>query len=286
MRIGKVACVHPANMSGSRGCLTLLRVRNGLVHDSGHQAVTIVAGTKGLPTTVSTAAGDHAPALSNGANVVTRIVVFGAGGRAGRRVVAEAVARGHEVTAVVRDPAGYQDLAGEGVLLVSGDVTEAGSVSTVAAGHDVAVNAAGRLDIPAHDFYLSATRALLDGLARAGVGRLLAIGIGSTLETAPGVRVYDGPDFPAEFRAFSLGHAAQLDALRAADTGIDWLVIAPPPTMLDNEAPRTGRYRVGDNRVLATDEGAALFSYADLAVALVDEIETPKHHRALIAVAP
>jgi putative NADH-flavin reductase len=217
---------------------------------------------------------------------MTKIVIFGAGGRAGRRVVAEAVARGHQVTAVVRDPARHQDLAGSGALLVSGDVTQAGSVSVVAAGHDVAVNASARLDISARDFYLSATHALLDGLARAGVGRLLAIGIGTTLETAPGVRLYDAPDFPAEYRAFSLGHAAELDTLRAADTAIDWLVVAPPPTILDNEAPRTGRYRVGDNRVLATDEGAALFSYADLAVALVDEIETPKHHRTLVAVAP
>jgi putative NADH-flavin reductase len=217
---------------------------------------------------------------------MTKIVIFGAGGQAGRRVVAEAVARGHQVTAAVRDPARHQDLAGTGALLVSGDVTQAGSVSVVAAGHDVAVNAAARLDMSAHDFYLSATHALLDGLARAGVGRLLAIGIGTTLETAPGVRLYDAPDFPAEYRAFSLGHAAELDTLRAADTAIDWLVVAPPPTILDNEAPRTGRYRVGDNRVLATDEGAALFSYADLAVALVDEIETPKHHRTLVAVAP
>ncbi|MGW0933386.1 NAD(P)-dependent oxidoreductase [Streptomyces sp. NPDC002666] len=211
------------------------------------------------------------------------IVVFGAGGRAGRHAVAEAVARGHRVTAVVRDPAGYTDLAGAGVTIVAGDVTRADSVAEVAAGHDAVISAAGRLDMPSDEFYVSAAHALLDGLARAGVGRLVLIGIGSTLETAPGVAVHDAPGFPEEARAFSLGHTAELDALRAAETDIDWLVIAPPPVMLDNEAPRTGHYRTGGEQVIA--DGAPSFSYADLAVALIDEIETPKHRRSLMAVA-
>ncbi|MFJ1879393.1 NAD(P)-dependent oxidoreductase [Streptomyces sp. NPDC088137] len=215
----------------------------------------------------------------------SRIVVFGAGGRAGRRAVAEAVARGHLVTAVVRDTGKHRGLAGEGVSVVAGDVTRADSVAEVAAGHDAAINAAGRLDMPSAEFYSSAAHALLDGLARAGVGRLVLVGIGSTLETAPGVAVHDAPGFPGEARAFSLGHTAELDVLRAAETDIDWLVIAPPPVMLDDEAPRTGRYRTGDSRVLPAVDGATSFSYADLAVALIDEIESPKHHRSLTAVA-
>lgn len=215
-----------------------------------------------------------------------KIVVFGAGGRAGRRVVTEAVTRGHQVTAVVRDPAKYPEPLGAGVTLVRGDVTEPGSVAEAAAGHDVAIGAVYRADVPSKEFYPAVAHALLDGLTRAGVGRLLFVGVGTTLETAPGVPVHDAPGFPAEFREFSLGHAAGLDVLRAADTPIDWLVVTPPPTLLDEEAPRTGRYRVGGNRVLADGEGTGLFSYADLAVALVDEIENPRHHRAQIAVAP
>ncbi|ROQ68845.1 hypothetical protein EDD93_3327 [Streptomyces sp. 840.1] len=214
------------------------------------------------------------------------IVIFGAGGRAGRRAVAEAVSRGHQVTAVVRNSASYQDLAGAGVSVVSGDVTDAESVATVAAGHDGAISAAGRMDMDASEFYVGAAHALLDGLERAGVGRLVLVGIGSTLETAPGVMVHDAPGFPEAARNFSLGHAAELDVLRAAGSGIDWLVIAPPPVVLDNEAARTGRYRTGGGQVLpAGDGGAEGFSYADLAVALVDETETPKHHRSLVAVA-
>jgi putative NADH-flavin reductase len=216
---------------------------------------------------------------------MSKIVIFGAGGRAGRHAVAEAVARGHQVTAVVRDTIKHQNLAGDGVTVVAGDVTQADSVATVASGHDAAINAAARLDMPSEQFYVSAAHALLGGLAHAGVGRLLLIGIGTTLETAPGVLVHDAPGFPEEGRAFSLGHAAELDTLRAAETEIDWLVLAPPPIVLDDEAPRTGRYRIGGTQVLPAGDAAPAFSYADLAVALVDEIETPKHHRSLNAVA-
>jgi putative NADH-flavin reductase len=152
------------------------------------------------------------------------------------------------VTAVVRDPAKYPDLAGDRVTVVAGDVTDADSVAAVAARHDAAINAATRLDMPAGAFYVTAAHALLDGLARAGVGRLVAIGIGTTLEAAPGVAVHDAPGFPAEGRVFSLGQAAGLAVLRGADTEIDWLVLAPPPTMLDNDAARTGRYRIGGTR--------------------------------------
>ncbi|WAL65889.1 NAD(P)H-binding protein [Amycolatopsis cynarae] len=217
---------------------------------------------------------------------MSRIVVFGAGGRAGRHTVAEAASRGHQVTAVVRDPDRHPDLAAAGVTVVAGDVTRPDSVAEVAAGHDAAVNAAVRLDVPSETFFPPAARALLDGLPRAGVARLVAIGIGTMLETAPGVAVHDDPGFPPEHRAFSLGHAAGLAVLRDADTDLDWVVLAPPPVVLDNEAARTGRYRTGGSRIMPTDSGSASFSYADLAVALIDEIETPKHHRALVAVAP
>lgn len=217
---------------------------------------------------------------------MSRIVIFGAGGRAGRRAVAEAAARGHQVTAVVRDPSRHPDLTGDGVAVVAGDVTRPDSVAEVAVGHDAAINAAVRLDVPSETFLPAAAHALLTGLAQAGVGRLVAIGIGTVLETEPGVMVHDAPGFPAEGRVFSLGHAAGLEVLRGANTGIDWVVLAPPPTVLDDDAERTGHYRIGGTQVFPADADSAPFSYVDLAVALVDEIDTPKHHRVLVAVAP
>ncbi|MEQ4717169.1 NAD(P)H-binding protein [Nonomuraea sp. B19D2] len=213
---------------------------------------------------------------------MSKIVVFGAGGRAGRRVVAEAAGRGHEVTAVVRDPAKYPALVespGARVRVVAGDVTDLGGVAEAAAGHDAAVQAAARMDMPSEEFYTAAARALTGGLARAGVSRLVALGIGSLLEVSPGVRLVDTPDFPADARAFSLGHAAELEVFEGAE--LDWVVLAPPPVFLDESASRTGRYRIGGGQVPALEPP---LSFADLAVAVVDEVERPAHHRVQVAV--
>ncbi|RVX42127.1 hypothetical protein EDD27_4747 [Nonomuraea polychroma] len=211
-----------------------------------------------------------------------KIVVFGAGGRAGRRVVAEAAGRGHGVTAVVRDPGKHGDLAHEGVAVVAGDVTDAASVAAAAAGHDAAVQAAARMDVPSEEFYAAAAGALVEGLSRAGVRRLVAIGIGSLLEVSPGIRLADTPGFPGDARAFSLGHAAELPVYEQSD--LDWVVLAPPPVFLDEAAERTGRYRIGDGRVPEPAEGDRVFSFADLAVAVVDEAGGGAHHRVQVAV--
>ncbi|MEN3265818.1 NAD(P)H-binding protein [Pseudonocardia sp.] len=216
---------------------------------------------------------------------MSRIVIFGAGGRAGRRAAEEAAARGHEVTAVVRDPGAHRGLVCDGVRVVAGDVTDATSVATVAAGHDAAITAAARLDVPAVDFYTAATGALVSGLAKAGVPRLVLVGMGPVLEVAPGERLLDGPGFPAEHRTFALGHVVQLDVLAAAPD-LDWVVLAPPVVFLDELAARTGRYRTGGAQLLSPPGTDAPFSYADLAVALLDEVDAPRHHRALVAVGP
>jgi putative NADH-flavin reductase len=217
---------------------------------------------------------------------VSKIVIFGAGGRAGRHAVAEAVARGHQVTAVVRDPGRYPDLTGGGVTLVAGDVTRPGDVAAAAAGHDAAVGAVYQDRIPPEEFYVGAARALLDGMTVASVGRLVVVGIGTMLRTGEGTALYDTPGFPEEARRLSLGHVAGAGVLQAGPAGIDWLVVMPPPIVLDNDASRTGRYRITGSQVLPGDREGASFSYADLAVAVIDEIETPRHHRMLVAVGP
>jgi putative NADH-flavin reductase len=195
-------------------------------------------------------------------------------------VVEEAAARGHGVTAVMRTP--DDRLANRLVTVVGGDVTDPASVAAAAAGHDAAIMAAARLDVPATGFYTAATQALVAGLTEAGVSRLVLVGIGSVLEVAPGRRVLDDPAFPADHRAFALGHVAQLDVLATAP--LDWVVLAPPVLFLDEAAERTGRYRTGGAAPL--EPAPTAFSYADLAVALVDEAESPRHHRALVAVGP
>jgi putative NADH-flavin reductase len=207
---------------------------------------------------------------------MANIIVFGAGGRAGRPTVAEAARRGHTVTAVVRDPAKYPDLAADGVTVVAGDVTDAASVAALAKGNDVVVNTAAAMD---EGHFVAAARALVEGLGTAGVRRLVAVGIGGALEVAPGVAAYDSDTLPEEASAFSRNHAAQLPLLRASD--LDWVVLAPPLVFLD-EGPGTGAYQLGGTQAIP---GADKFAYADLGLALVDEATAPTRSREMVAVA-
>ncbi|MFJ5933297.1 NAD(P)-dependent oxidoreductase [Streptomyces sp. NPDC093071] len=222
--------------------------------------------------------GDTVRTTANGA---LRVAVFGAGGKVGRAAVAEAVARGRRVTAVVRDPGAHDDLAGAGVTLVRGDATDPLSVAVLAADHDAALHAAVRLDLPSEEYFTAAAKALVAGLAEAGVPRLLTLGIATTLEAAPGVRLMDAPDFPAEWRAFAQGHVAEFELLTAeAGPELDWLMVVPPPD-LNAEAEPMGGYRTAVGRVV---DGPGRIAHADLARALLDEIEHPRHSRVQLAV--
>ncbi|MGW6916038.1 NAD(P)-dependent oxidoreductase [Kitasatospora sp. NPDC054939] len=207
------------------------------------------------------------------------IVVFGAGGQVGRAVVAEARQRGLAVTAAVRDPERHHDLAGAGATLVRCDITDPDAVARTAAGHAAAVASVYTPDLPSQEFYPAATTALVKGLHRAGVRRLVSVGMAATLETAPGTALHDDPDFPEAHRAFSLGHAAAVTLLADSPADLDWVVVTPPLD-LDRDAPRTGRYRTGGPQLLGPR-----IAQADLAVAVLDEITAPAHHRQQIAVA-
>ncbi|HEU5024996.1 MAG TPA: NAD(P)H-binding protein [Spirillospora sp.] len=202
------------------------------------------------------------------------IVVFGAGGRAGRQAVAEAHRRGHRVTAVVRDPARHGDLADARV--VAGDVTDADGIAQAAAGHDAAISAAADLSAPPHDFFTASSRGLATGLAKAGVHRLVVVGLASILPGASGAPLMDEPGYPNEYRSFYLGHAAGLDELRAGD--LDWAYLAPAGDF-DHDGARSGTYAIADH-----GDPASRISYADFAVALLDEVDAPRHHRAAVSI--
>ncbi|MGI5523438.1 NAD(P)-dependent oxidoreductase [Micromonospora sp. CA-259024] len=202
------------------------------------------------------------------------IVVFGAGGRAGRQAVAEAHRRGHQVTAVVRNPAGHSGL--DDVRVVAGDVVDAVSIAHAAAGHDAAISAAVDLSVPPHDFFTASSRTLAAGLAKAGVPRLVVVGLASIMPGPSGAALMDEPGYPNEYRSFYLGHAAGLEELQTCD--LDWAYLAPAGDF-DHDGMRTGHYRLAEH-----GDPASRISYADFAVALLDEIEAPRHHRAAASV--
>jgi putative NADH-flavin reductase len=208
-----------------------------------------------------------------------RITVFGAAGAVGRRVVAEAVTRGHEVTAVVRDPRRVADLPPEAAVR-TGDAADPADVTSLSRGQDVVITATR--PAPGREAELvDVTRSLLKGLTGTGV-RLVAVGGAASLRTTDGTTVLDSPGFPAELRPISAACQAQHDVYRADDT-VDWTYASPP--LLLEPGERTGHYRLGGDDLLIDADGRSAISMEDFAVALLDEVERPRHHRTRFTVA-
>ncbi|MCO5988744.1 NAD(P)H-binding protein [Actinoallomurus spadix] len=204
-----------------------------------------------------------------------RVTVFGAAGAVGRRVVAEALSRGHEVTAVVRDPARFAEPPA-GARVRAADARNAEDVARLAAGQDVVITAT-RPAPGGEPELVTVAKTLLAGLAGTGV-RLLVVGGAATL-TVPGtggLTLVEEPGFPAGLRAIALACADQLAACRAA-TGVDWAYLSPPALLEPGE--RTGAYRLGADELLVDAGGESRISMEDFAVALLDEAEHPRHHR-------
>ena len=190
-----------------------------------------------------------------------RITVFGATGRIGSAVVAEAHERGHEVTAVVhRRPADVP----EGVSTVTVDLADADQVRAACADRDVVVSAIGWTSDQPDDVLGQAARVLLAAVQGTDT-RLVIVGGAGTLLTSTGLFV-DSPTFPADRRRNSLAHVAALNELRGNDGS--WTYLCPPAVIAPDE--RTGRYRVGDHRMLEGSDGPSRISIVDFAVALVD----------------
>jgi putative NADH-flavin reductase len=206
---------------------------------------------------------------------MAKIAVIGAKGTIGTRIVDEALRRGHQVTAVVRDPASYT--APEGVTVVAGDVLDPASVAKAAAGQDVLVSAVGGGDGPGHLATIEpAARSLVEGLRSLGAAapRLIAVGGAGSLETAPGVKVWDTPGLPDWLLQIMHAHG---DAQEFYNGVVDvaWTVLSPAGTIEPGE--RSGAYRTGLEQLVVDADGRSYISCEDYAVALVDEIEKPAH---------
>lgn len=205
-----------------------------------------------------------------------KIALIGATGFVGSKILAESLERGHDVTAIVQKASALP--TAPGLQSVEADATDADALAAAVAGHDIVVSAFN----PGRDPDGAGTQAIIDGVKRSGVGRLLVVGGAGTLEIAPGQRVIDQPGFPAEWKGGALRTAAFLDQLRA-ESDLDWAFVSPAAHLEPGE--RTGRYRVGGDRLLIDEAGESRISLQDYAVAMLDEAESPQHHRARFSVA-
>ncbi len=195
-----------------------------------------------------------------------KIALIGASGHVGSRVAAEALTRGHSVTGIARDPA--KIAARPGLTAKRGDVSAPDALAPALAGHDVVVSSARFLGVDPRD--------VLKAVKKAGVKRLVVVGGAGSLEVAPGVALIDTPQFPEAYRPEAAAGRDFLNALRA-ETELDWTFFSPPALFGPGE--RTGKFRLGGDALLVGADGQSRVSTEDYAIALVDELETPRHSR-------
>lgn len=196
---------------------------------------------------------------------MAHIALIGASGNVGSRILTELSSRGHEVTAIARHPQNIPSLPG--VTAVKGDIKGGADLAGLLSGHEVVVSSVKFLDT---DF-----AQLIDGVRGSGVKRFLVVGGAGSLEIAPGQRLVDQPDFPEQYKQEALRGADFLDLLKTIDD-LDWTFLSPSALFVPGE--RTGNFRLGKDQLLATDDGSSI-SFEDYAIAMVDEIESPRHSR-------
>jgi putative NADH-flavin reductase len=200
-----------------------------------------------------------------------KIAIIGATGNVGARLVDEALSRGHHVTAVARSATGLTPA--KNMKPVNADAGVAGSLVPVLKGHDAVISAIKFLQVKP-DVLIRAAR-------ESGVPRYLVVGGAGSLEVAPGLALVDSPGFPALYRDEALAGKAFLDALRKVDD-LDWTMLSP--SALFTAGQRTGVFRLGADSLLTAADGKSWISFEDFAIALLDEVEHPKHRRARFTV--
>lgn len=206
-----------------------------------------------------------------------KIAIIGATGFAGKHIVSEALSRGHEVLAIMRDKSKLPPAANMEVCEL--DINDTEALATVAKGYDVVVHAfAAPRSFSVEDriaLQTKGTESIIRAVKQAGVPRLVAVGGAGTAEVAPGVPLMRSYFFPPQYEGGAKSTAVIKDLL-LREKDIDWVFISPP-NFLD-EGPRTGKYRTGkDNLIVDLTTGSSHMSVADYAVALLDEIEKPRH---------
>jgi uncharacterized protein len=202
-----------------------------------------------------------------------RIVIFGITGQVGSRIAKEALDCGHQVVGVARDTS-KPPLQHPNLQLVAGNVLDPASVAAVVKVSDAVVSAVGPGNFERSSFLVETARSLIAGLKQAGVDRLIFVGGAGGLEVAPGVQLVDTPGFPEAWKGIALAHRDAWEVIRN-EKDLNWTYVAPAALLEPGE--RTGQYRTGADNLVTDAKGGSRISMEDYAVAVIDELEHPRH---------
>jgi uncharacterized protein len=211
-----------------------------------------------------------------------KIAVLGATGFAGGFVLTEALTRPEiEVTAIVRNPDAVAPH--ERLTVVKGDVFDTAALTEALRGHDAVVHAfhPGR-GVDMADIYdqcIAGHESIIAVTRDAGISRLVCVGGAASLMTPEGKEYLDSTHWDKEFDPYRnaiLGTRALYYLLKPL-TDLDWVFIAPSAWLRPGE--RTGVFRTGKDDMLFAADGTSKISNEDYALALIDEVITPQHHR-------
>lgn len=200
-----------------------------------------------------------------------KIGIIGASGKAGSLILKEAVGRGHEVTAIVRDAAKVDN---KQVIIVEKNVFDLQSQDIEK--FDVVVNAFNATPGQEHQ-HIEAGKVLIEALKGAPKTRLVVVGGAGSLfvDEAKTVRVMETPDFPESYLPTATSMGENLEELQNTN-GIQWTYISPAG-FFNPEGKRTGSYKKGGDVLTLNSKGESYISYADYTIAVLDEIENPQH---------
>lgn len=199
-----------------------------------------------------------------------KIGIVGATGKAGSLILDEAVRRGHEVTAIVRNAS---KLNNDNVKVIEKDVHDTWTEDFK--GLDVVVNAFGA-PLGEKDSHFEAGRVLINALSGTGIRLIVVGGAGSLyVDDSRTMKVIDTPNFPDIFKPTAGGQSENLEELEQT-TNLKWTFISPSAEF-DAEGKRTGAYETGADVLLVNKSEESYISYADFAIAVIDEAENAEH---------
>jgi uncharacterized protein len=215
-----------------------------------------------------------------------KIALIGATGFVGKAVLAEALSRGHDVIAISRNPENTTE-KNEHVKAVAANVLNAAEVKEAVIGADAVICAynPGWTNPNIHDEFLEGAQSIQEGVKQSGVKRFLVVGGAGSLYVADGVQLIDTPQFPAAFKDGASAANKYLTILKKEDA-LDWTFLSPAIEMHHGTSGvRKGVYRKGLENPVFNEEGRSIISVEDMAIAILDEIENPKHIKQRFTVA-